>query len=163
MKNNNPNASGYVYGNAAYDYEKQREVIRQKPPLEEQKPKPIKKKSKKSKVKAKLRILSIVGMLFVMSFIAVGRYTAILTLSTDIRTQKTEVKKVQKENQNISVELAKFNNLKYIENDAIMKYNMIRPSDTHFIDVKPLSSNVTKSQHKESALTTVQRILGLIY
>lgn len=163
VKNNNPRTSGYVYGNAAYDYEKQSKVVKEKQKQEVQRPK--KKKIKKNKVKVKLKLMLAVAIIFVMSFITVGRYTTILALSSDIRSQKGEVQKIQKENQNINVELAKLNNLKTIESDAINKYFMVKPTKetTYFINVKPLKSENAKVDKKETALNAVQRILGLIY
>ncbi|MEF9933733.1 MAG: hypothetical protein RR539_01235 [Clostridium sp.] len=158
-KNNNPSSREYVYGSTAYDYKKnnvEKESL--------QKPKNKRVKKSKNKVKVKLKVLGIVAVLFILSFVCVGRYTAILALSTDIREQKTVVSKLQSENQNISVELAKKNNLKAIEADAINIHNMVEPTkeNTFFISVNPLGDNQTKP-NKESALSTMQRILGLIY
>ncbi|WP_152668141.1 FtsB family cell division protein [Clostridium cylindrosporum] len=162
MKNNYPKSSGYVYGNVAYDYEKQKKVVKERKPTESLKPK---KKKSKNKAKIKIKVMLTVFVIFAMAFITVGRYTTILTLSSEIRSEKMEVEKVQKENQNINVDLAKLNNLKAIEDVAISKYGMVKPTkeNTYFVSVNPLSKNVTKENKKESALTTMQRILGLIY
>ncbi|MEF9951810.1 MAG: hypothetical protein RR840_00315 [Clostridium sp.] len=158
-KNNKPNSREYVYGSVAYDYKKKQV---EKQGLQ----KPVKKKVRKSKsrVKLKVKVLGMVAAIFIMSFVCVGRYTAILALSTDIRAQKTAVSTLQSENQNISVELAKKNNLKAIEADAINIHNMVRPTkeSTFFISVNPLGDKDTKPS-KDSALSTMQRVLGLIY
>lgn len=163
MKNNNPKASGndYIYGSTAYDYEKPKKSIKDKKPIE----KPKVKKKKSNKNKAKLKLMLSVSVVFLMAFITVGRYTAILTLSSDIRDQKQEVQNIQKDNQNVKVELAKLNNTKDIEQEAINKHKMTYPTkeNTIFISVAPLKSESPKDKQTESALTTMQRILGLIY
>lgn len=162
MKNNNPRTSGYVYGNTAYDYETRKKVVKEKKPLES--PKPKRKKAKKSKVKVKIKLMSAVAIIFVMAFITVGRYTTILALSSDIRSQKGEIESIKKDNQNINVELAKLNNLNAIESDAKNKYSMVKSTkdNTYYINVKPLKSEASKVEKKESALTALQRMLGLV-
>lgn len=160
-KNNNPKASGndYVYGSTAYDYDKHKKIDKSKKPVQKSKV-----KNKKSKSK-KLRLVLCVGVIFFMAFITVGRYTTILTLSSNVREQRKSIEEIQKSNQDIKVKLAKLNDTKAIEEVAINKYNMVYPTNenTYFISVKPLSDKSKKIDKKESALTTMQRILGLIY
>ena len=159
-KNKKPRTSRYVYGNTAYDLEVQRKTVKEE--KVSQVPKPKKRKSKK-KYKIKLKIISSVAMIFIMAFIVVGRYTTILTLSNEVRSEKQEIQNIQKENANIKVELAKLNNLEEIKNIATSKYGMIKPTKdvTYYLSVKPLGEET--KDNKKSALTKMQRILGLIY
>lgn len=160
VKNNSK--ANYVSGNVAYDYEKQKKVTKEVKPSSNIKPK--KKKVNKNKDKIKIKLMLSIGIVFFMAFIVVGRYTTILTLSSEVRADKKEVEKIQKENQNLNVDIAKLNNLNVME-DAIAKYGLIKPTseNTYFISVNPLDKKDTKEDSKKSALTTTQRILGLIY
>lgn len=162
VKNKNLKTSNsYVYGSSAYDYDKHREPIEPKKPVR-------KVKTKKKKIRRKkLKLILGVAVIFSMAFVSVGRYTTILTLSADIRAQKKEVQAIQKDNQNLKVELAKLNNTRAIEEEAVSKYQMTYPTNknTYYISVQPLTDKEEKGKNmeKQSALTTVQKILGLIY
>lgn len=156
MAKNQRNRNAYVYGNVAYDV---------KPRVK----KPSKKrvivtKKRKNSLAKKLKLMSAVGILFIVSFITLCRFATIVNLSNEIRKVRTEVASMQKENENIRVEIAKKDNIKQIEMLATKKYGMVavESKNTVFMTVKPLTA-VSNVKQNETAFHMIQRILGLIY
>lgn len=157
MVKNKKNSKPYVYGNTAYDIhpEKKQEV--------KNKPRKKKKIKQNKDLKIKLKVISTIGLVFLLSFLTISRFTVIMSMSADIRDIKSEIKKVQKENENIKVDLARMDNIRNIEHVAMNQYGMVVPQrdEVIYIDVKPLVASNEKPQ--VTAFQTIQKLLGLIY
>ncbi|EYE88435.1 hypothetical protein Q428_07915 [Fervidicella metallireducens AeB] len=156
MAKNQRSRNTYMYGNVAYDV---------KPRVK----KPTKKrviitKKKKNSLAKKLKLMSAVGILFIVSFITLCRFATIVNLSNEIRKVRAEVVSLQKDNENIRVEIAKKDNIKQIEMLATKKYGMVavESENTVFMKVEPLTA-VSNTNQKETAFHMIQRVLGLIY
>jgi cell division protein FtsL len=155
MVKNKNSIKSYTYGNVAYDMQPEKESK-------------IKRKARKVKktntdLRAKLKVIAMIGMIFVFSFLTISRFTVIISMSADVRGIKKEITKIQKENENIKVELATMDNIKKIEDYAVNKYGMVVPERNQivYIDVKPLTNS--SEETKFTAFQTIQKLLGLIY
>lgn len=145
----------YTYGNVAYDIE---------PEIKEKSQKIHKKKrNNKKNLKVKLKLMSTIITIFLISFLLVCRFTTIISMSNEVRQIRAQVEDMQKENDNIKVEIATLNNIKNIEDIAVSKEGMIAPNpdEIYYVKVKPLTLPVEKQ--KASAFHTIQKFLGLIY
>jgi cell division protein FtsL len=145
----------YTYGNIAYDIKPEKKKIKKK--------KRSVKKQSNVKVKDKLKLISYIGVVFLLAFLTIARFTVILKMSADIRDVKSQIKRVQKDNENIRVELARIDNIKSIEEIAVSQYGMVVPKREQivYVDVKPINRAVEKP--KQTAFQMIQRLLGLIY
>jgi cell division protein FtsL len=146
----------YVYGSTAYDlqpeinYEKRQKVV---------------KKPKKNQ-KTKFKLMGNVIAISIISLFILTRFASIVKLTYDIRAVKSEIRKAQKENENIKVEIAKSDNIRSLEQTAVGKLGMLIPDKKQivYIDVKPLTSLKENTDKKTaSAGEVVQKIFGLIH
>jgi cell division protein FtsL len=157
MEKNKKYSRNYMYGSTAYDL--QPEINKEK------KQKNVKKPRKNSKAKFKL-MGSVIAISFLSLFI-LTRFASIVKLTYDVRSIKSEIRKVQEENDNIKVEMAKLNNIKSIEKMAVGKLGMVVPDKKQvvYIDVKPLTSLKENKELKTAseAGKVVQKIFGLIH
>lgn len=157
MVKNDKYQNNYTYGNVAYKLQ---------PEIEHQeKVKKQPKKNNKAQINIKLKMMGLLGVLTVCSFLLLCRFAQINTVTGNIRTIKSEIKSVQKENENLEVNIASVNNIKDIENNAVSKYGMIVPDKNAvvYIDVKKLTVNEETDTKNVSVFDSVQRLLGLIY
>lgn len=131
VEKNKKNYGNYTYGSVAYDLEPK--VLKEK--------KTVKQKKNKSNAKNKLKLIFTIGILASCSFIILARYASITKMTYNIRGIKSDISKMQNQNENISVEIAKQNNIKSIETAAVGQYGMVMPEnkDVVYVDVKPLT------------------------
>lgn len=157
MVKNDKYQKHYTYGNVAYELQPQIE--------HEEKIKKQPKKDTKAELKVKFKLMGLVAVLTVFSFLLLCRFAQINTLTAKIRTVKNDIKVAQKENENLEVQIARIDNIKDIESKAVGKYGMIIPdrSAIVYVDVKQLALNEDQNDKKATAYETVQRLLGLIY
>jgi cell division protein FtsL len=157
MVKNDKYQKHYTYGNVAYEIQPQIN--------HEEKVKKKIKKNTKAEINIKLKMMGLIGMLTVCSFLLLCRFAQINTLTGNLRSLKSDIKSVQKENENLEVQIARVNNIKDIESKAVSTYGMVVPdkSAVVYIDIKQFASNEEKNVKKASAFESVQRLLGLIY
>jgi cell division protein FtsL len=155
MVKDKKNAKPYTYGNVAYDIQSEKKS--------KKRIKTRKNKKTNTALRAKLKIIGMIVMIFIFSFLTISRFTVIISMSADVRSIKREITNMQKENENIRVELARMDNIKEIENKAVTQLGMIVPEKNQivYMDVKPLAESTENT--KASAFQTIQKLLGLIY
>nr|WP_243122766.1 cell division protein FtsL [Haloimpatiens lingqiaonensis] len=85
-------------------------------------------KRKEKLVKNKLKIMLSIGIGFSMGIILVMRFAYICNLRQESITMQNQIATIGKENENLKVELLKYDNIKYIEEIAVKKLNMERPN-----------------------------------
>lgn len=157
MEKNKKYSKNYIYGNVAYDIQ---------PEIEHEK-KPLKRRKTKNKVKVKLKMIRNIMIISIISLLTLTRFASIIKLTYDIRTVKSDIKKVQEANENTRVQMAKASNIKGIEETAVTKLGMMIPDKSQivYIDVKPLTS---KSEQSKTGLKTatneiIKNFFGLIH
>ncbi|GAA0723972.1 hypothetical protein GCM10008905_17270 [Clostridium malenominatum] len=95
------------------------------------------KEERDKKLKGKLKIMRNIALIFVVGVAVVGRYSQIYTMQRQLNTLNREISNINKDNESLKLELAKYNNLKFIENIATTKLKMIRPTkaDVMYVDM----------------------------
>lgn len=142
----------YIYGSVAYDLEPA--II---PEIEE---KVV--KVRKSQAGIKLKLMGRVIVFFVLTFLLVYRFTMVMKITYDIRSSKTQIGLLNNVNENIKIELAKMNNIKYIEKVAVSRGMIVpNPNQIRYVCVNPLT--LSSGKYSQSAFQMIQRLLGLIY
>ncbi len=149
------NRSGYVYGNVAYDIQ---------PEIKHER-KPVKRKNTNNRLKLKLKVVRSIMVIAFISLLTLTRFASMIRLTYDIREVKADIKKVQEENENTRVQMAKMSSIKSIEDTAINKLGMIIPDKGQivYMEVEPLTALTEKSEAgKKTAFNDlVQKIFGL--
>lgn len=144
----------YIHGSLAYEVvpEKEREIKRKK----------IKKTSSSVQVKAKLRMMTRIGFIFVFAFLMVMRFTVIMKATHDLRETKKSINEITMANENLRVQLATCDNIKNIETVATTKLGMALPADGQikYIAVKPIYAAVNSI--KKNDVNIIHRFFGLI-
>ncbi|WP_411679198.1 septum formation initiator family protein [Clostridium thailandense] len=122
------NKDSYIHGNTVLQpeyvpYEEERRYE------EEAKKERLKKLRKaKKRLKKKVKVIRNISLSFIIGIIFVGRYCIIYNMQMELNLVKTNISELNKENDNLKVELVKYNNLQYIEETATNKLQMV-PAD----------------------------------
>ena len=90
--------------------------------------KQIKRKKTNRRIKNKLLVMRNIILVFVIGMILVGRYCAIYNMQKQLNSINSNITELSKTNDNLKVELVKYNNLHYIEEVATTKLKMITPN-----------------------------------
>lgn len=85
-------------------------------------------KKRNLRIKNKLKILRNISITFVLGVALIGRYGKIYSLQKQLNTVNQNISSINKENENLKVELVRFSNIQYIEDVATKKLKMVRPT-----------------------------------
>lgn len=128
---------------------------------EEQKKAKIKrakeKKLKQRKMKNKLRVMRNIGLTFVIGLLLVGRYCVIYNMQMELNSMESNINEINRDNENLRVELVKYSNLQYIEETAVNKLHMLPPDKGSAIYTN-LDKDVLQYTEKKSAEKEQQNI-----
>lgn len=152
MKKNQLNYNNYAYGSVAYDFE----------PVVEKKKKINKGKKVNYKANQKrLKLILFIGLVSVLSFFVLCRYSHIIKMTYDVRSIKKDIVKMQKMNEDITVEIAKHNNIRNIETAALNNGMIVPPKEkVIYVDIKPLTPLGEEKKRENNSF--VHKILGFI-
>ncbi|WP_245331434.1 cell division protein FtsL [Clostridium algifaecis] len=103
------------------------------------------KRTNKNKVRNKLRVIRNIGIIFIIGIILISRYSAIYNMQMELNSTQNRIENLNTENGNLMVELVKYNNLQYIEDNAINKLHMIQPSKASVVYVD-LNKSIVKQE-----------------
>lgn len=136
-------------------------VLAPKRPHREVEKKQVKKNNSK-KVKSKFIIIRNIVMAFIIGIVLVGRYCAIYNMQKQLNTTKTNITELNKQNDNLKVELVKYNNIQYIEETAVSKLKMVAPDKNKAVfcnisqdKINTVSKTVTSDKGIGGKLTKV--------
>ena len=80
-------------------------------------------------------------------------------MQTDLNSAENNVDNISRQNENLTVELVKYNNLKYIEDDAVNKLKMVVPNKQNAVYID-LDKPVIKTQEDEDSMKTQKGMLN---
>lgn len=86
-----------------------------------------KNKNRELKIKRKLKVIRNICIVFIVGVILIYRYCVIYNAQTELNSIENDISQINKQNENLRVELVRYNNLEYIENNAINKLQMKVP------------------------------------
>ena len=131
------------------------------------------KKQKKIKQKAleearvlkQARVIGIIFLSFLIGVLLIGRYAAVYNMQKDITKVKTQIHNLNMENENLTVQLVKANNIQQIEETAKTKLHMITPDNNKVIHIETTkdyfakNTNDDKKNKQEDLIARIKNIL----
>jgi cell division protein FtsL len=110
-----------------------------------------KNKSNKKNINKKIIVMRNIMIAFIVGITLVGRYCIIYNLQSELNTTKQNISALNKENENLKVELVKYNNIQYIEDVAVNKLGMVTPdrNDAIYADVSKETIITAESESNE--------------
>lgn len=84
-------------------------------------------------VRNKLKIIRNIFCIFVVGVIIVGRYSKIYGLQREVNSINSTISKLNKENENLRVQLVKYSNIQYVEELSTNKLKMIKPDKNNLV------------------------------
>lgn len=93
----------------------------------EKKRKLKKKREVQTRLKNKVKVIRNIVLTFIVGLILVGRYCIIYNMQMELNSIKHNINEISRENENLKVELVKYNNLQYIDDIATNKLQMLPP------------------------------------
>ncbi len=122
--------------------------------------------NKNKKNKNKFVIIRNIFLAFTIGLILVGRYCAIYNMQKQLNTTKSNITEMNKQNDNLKVELVKYNNLQYIEEVATTKLGMVAPNrnDAVYCNISrdKVITTANTQNSENTGNTTVGRITRVI-
>nr|WP_206154800.1 hypothetical protein [Clostridium muellerianum] len=122
--------------------------------MEEKEKEDLKRKAKEKKLrqkrlKGKIKTIRNISLAFTVGVLLVGRYCVIYNMQQQLNSINKNINQVNRDNENLKVDLVKYNNIQYIEDSAINKLHMIAPDKGTAVQAD-LDKEVIKSSDKKS-------------
>lgn len=118
------------------------------------------------RVNNKVKTLSSIALIFIIGVIIIFRYTSIYNVQKNLSNIKNETISINKENENLKVELVKASNLINVEKIATEKLHMVRAEKTQAIYADLTKENfakVTSVNKDNTQLSLLQKIYKMLF
>lgn len=126
---------------------------------EKNKKKKLKKNRKnKTRLNNKVKVIRNIILTFIVGLVLVGRYCAIYNMQMELNLTKNNINEINRENENLKVELVKYNNLQYIEDIATNKLQMLPPDKGAAVYTDLGKENIKITEKKEQDKVEKQNI-----
>lgn len=109
------------------------------------------------RIKNKLKIIRNIALIFTIGITLVARYSIIYDMQRELNSIKSNINNINKENENLRVELVKYSNIMQIEDIAINKLHMVKP-DKSMAVYTDLSKEIVQSTEKKKQVEEQQNI-----
>lgn len=115
----------------------------------------------------KLSIIGKILTVFIVGTIIIGRYSKIYNMQKQLNNINNSIVKLNKENENLKVELLKLNNIKSVEDIAIGKLKMSVPTKENMIycdmskEIFKLNKNANEEKNKNKGI--IANFLSKLY
>lgn len=103
---------------------------------------------KRRKVRKKMAILRNIALLFVIAILLLGRYSAIYSMQRNLADINNQINDVNVDNDNLKVELVKFDNIDYVKDIAEKRLHMVEPTKNSVI-YSDLSKDNFEAKHAD--------------
>ena len=117
----------------------------------------LKRKTQK-RIKNKVKIIKNIVLAFIVGLALVGRYCIIYNMQMELNSTKRSINEINRENENLKVELVKYNNLQYIDDIAINKLQMLPPDKGAAVYVDLYKENIKITDKKNQDKVEKQNI-----
>jgi len=122
---------------------------------EERKRKLKQNKQRNRRVNRKVKVLRNIVVTFIVGLTLVGRYCIIYDMQREFNSVESSINVINKENENLKVDLVKYNNLQLIEETATNKLKMVKPDKSGAVYTN-LSKEVIQSREKKKEIEVQQ-------
>lgn len=116
----------------------------------EKRKKQIEKNKIDKRMHSKAKIIFHIVAAFCIGMALVYRYTALYNMQRDISKIERNIKAVDAENENLRIELIKYNNINYLEENSLKKLNMTYPSKNSIAYCDLAKDNFTHDTNKNN-------------
>nr|WP_070109219.1 cell division protein FtsL [Clostridium acetireducens] len=110
-----------------------------------------KRKKEKVYIKNKIKTIKNILLIFTVGIVLVSRYCIIYGMQKGLNNTKNEIECLNKENENLRVELVKYNNIQFVEENAVEKLKMVSPKRENAIYCDLDKNNFKKNLNKENS------------
>lgn len=114
-------------------------------------------KQRNRRMRNKVKVMRNIALIFITGLTLIGRYCIIYDMQMEFNLVKSSISTVNKENENLKVELVKYNNLQLIEETATNKLQMIKPDKSSAVYTN-LDKEVIQSREKKKETEAQQNI-----
>lgn len=132
--------------------------------LEKQKREHIKINREKA-IEKKIKILRNIIFSFAIGILVIYRYSVIYNIEKDIVDVKTQISAVNAENENLKIDLLKYNNIKELESKAVNELNMVPKSlsSVIYIDLEKNNFENTSDSNNLKSNGIINKIKKILY
>jgi cell division protein FtsL len=123
-------------------------------------------KKREKRVNSKAKTLSNIALVFIIGVTLIFRYASIYNIQKNLSNIKSHTINLNKENENLKVELVKASNLDNVEKIATEKLHMVRAEKAHAIYTDLTKENfakVTNANKNDSKLSLLQKIYNMLF
>lgn len=124
------------------------------------------KKNRETRIKNKLKAIGSIVLIFTVGLALIYRYSTIYKMQNDLRNIKNEVVKIEKDNDNLNVELLKVSNIDYIKQAAEGKLKMVSAHKNQVIYSDLTKDNFSKHPDKNNIDTQakfIERVKNMLF
>lgn len=121
----------------------------------------IKTRKKRKSKRNKLKVLRNIAIIFVAGVVLIARYSIIYNMQQKLSFAQTRVNELSRENENLTVDLVKYNNLQYIEDNAVKKLHMSEPEKSLAV-YADLNKPIVKDEASQKNNKKINSILDMI-
>jgi len=104
----------------------------------------------KKNINKKIIVMRNIMIAFIVGITLVGRYCILYNLQSELNTTRQNIAALNKENENLKVDLVKYNNIQYIEDVAVNKLGMVTPDRNHAIYANISKNSIITAESKNS-------------
>ena len=114
-------------------------------------------KQKNRRMKNKVKVMRNIALTFIIGLTLVCRYCIIYDMQRELNSIKTNINVINRDNENLKVELVKYSNLQFIEETATNKLQMVKP-DKGLAVYTNLDKEIIQSTEKKKEIEAQQNI-----
>ena len=126
----------------------------------------IKKKNiKNRKIKEQAFVIRNIFIVFLVGLALIGRCCSIYNMQKQLNTIQSNISDLNKDNDNLKVELVKYNNVQYIEEVATNKLHMVTPDMNNAIYANISKGTIipTSSSKSDSNDSFISKVVSKIF
>lgn len=123
--------------------------------------KKVKIRNKKKNTRSKLKVIRNIAIVFAVGIMLIARYSIIYNMQNELSSTQNRVNELNRENENLTVDLVKYNNLQYIEDNAVKKLHMAEPEKSLAV-YADLDKPVVKQEESHKSGKKFSSILNII-
>ncbi|WP_410506413.1 septum formation initiator family protein [Haloimpatiens sp. FM7315] len=123
-------------------------------------------KNRKKVLMKKMKIIRNIGVTFLVAMLLLVRFAVICNLKQNVANTEKNITKISKENENLKVELLKYDNIQYIEKIAAKKLNMEKATLNNALYCNLEKNHVTKeieNKNKPKKNSVMQYLISKLF
>lgn len=121
----------------------------------------------KKRIKYKFNVILNTSIIFIIGITLIYRYSVIYDMQKKINIINTEISTINKQNENLKIQLIKVSSIQEIEKVALEKLHMISPDKNHVIysdlSKKNFIEEATKNNNLVEKESVVNKLLNLLF